>query len=90
MPRSRSADLVFWDAGTGVEMGEVIMTCPECGLHARVLPFEDQVIGDDHGKCKHRINPLNCPSLRFCLSVGRQELIESLGRSPGQREAPAV
>jgi hypothetical protein len=56
-------------------MGEVVVTCPECGLYARVLPFEDQVVGDDHGKCKHRISPLNCPSLRFYLSVGRQQLI---------------
>jgi hypothetical protein len=61
-------------------MGEVVVTCPECGLHARVLPLEDQMIDGDHGRCKHRINPKNCPSRRFSLSVGRQELIENLSR----------
>ena len=64
-------------------MGEAVVTCPECGLHARVLPLEDRMIDGDHGKCNHRINPLNCPSLRFCLSVGRQQLIENLSQLRG-------
>jgi hypothetical protein len=69
-------------------MGEVVVTCPECGLQAKALPREDQIIDSEHGKCKHRINPLNCPSLRLFLSVGRQELIERLRRS-GAQTAPA-
>jgi hypothetical protein len=41
-----------------------------------VLPREDQVVGDSRGKCRHRKSPLNCPSLRPVLSIGRQELNE--------------
>jgi hypothetical protein len=59
-------------------MVEVVATCPECGLQAKVLPLEDQMIDGSEGKCSHRINPLNCPMLRPMLSVGRQELIEGL------------
>jgi hypothetical protein len=54
---------------------EVVVTCPECALHAKVLPLEDQMIDGDHAKCKHRINPLNCP-----LSVKRQDLIKNMRR----------
>jgi hypothetical protein len=57
-------------------MAEII-TCPECGLQAKVLPGEDQVVGASRGKCRHRTNPLNCPSLRLLLSKGRRELVES-------------
>jgi hypothetical protein len=57
-------------------MNEVVVTCPECHLQAKVLPREDQMIGNDQSKCSHRTNPLNCPTLRFHLSVGRQELNE--------------
>jgi hypothetical protein len=72
-------------------MGEVVVTCPECRLRARVLPREDQMIDGERSKCPHRINPLNCPNLRFFLSIGRQELIERLSRSVGgQTEAPGV
>jgi hypothetical protein len=59
-------------------MEEVVVTCPECGLQAKVLPLEDQMIDSSERKCSHRINPLNCPMLRPMLSVGRQELIEGL------------
>jgi hypothetical protein len=54
-----------------------------------VLPLEDRMIDGDHGKCNHRINPLNCPSLRFCLSVGRQQLIENLSQAPASSSAGA-
>jgi hypothetical protein len=57
-------------------MAEII-TCPECGLQAKVLPQEDQVIGASRGKCRHRTNPLNCPSLRLLLANARRELVES-------------
>jgi hypothetical protein len=56
-------------------MAEII-TCPECGLQAKVLPGEDQVVGDSRGKCHHRKNPLNCPSLRPLLARVRRELVE--------------
>ena len=58
-------------------MAELIVTCPECGLQAKVLPGEDQVVGDSRGKCRHRKNPLNCPSLRPLVSKARKELLES-------------
>jgi hypothetical protein len=58
-------------------MTELIVKCPECGLQAKVLPHEDQVVGEGRGKCYHRKNPLNCPSLRPLLSKGRQELIQN-------------
>jgi hypothetical protein len=61
-------------------MSVVVVTCPECKLQAKVLPREDQMIDGDHGKCRHRINPLNCPSLRPYLSIGRQRLNEELSR----------
>ena len=35
-----------------------VFTCPECGLQAKVLPYEDQVVGEGRGKCRHRKNPL--------------------------------
>jgi len=57
-------------------MGEVVVTCAECGLRARVRSREDQMIGNGQSKCSHRINLLNGPTLRFHLSVGRQELNE--------------
>jgi hypothetical protein len=57
-------------------MAEII-TCPECGLQAEVLAGEDRVIGASRGKCHHRKNPLNCPSLMPLLSKSRQELKES-------------
>ena len=57
-------------------MTELIVKCPECGLQAKVLLREDQMIGNSRGKCHHRTNPLNCPSLRPVLSIGRQELNE--------------
>jgi hypothetical protein len=58
-------------------MAEIIVACPECGLQAKVLPAENQVLGDSRGKCRHRKNPLNCPSLRPLVSKARQELVES-------------
>jgi hypothetical protein len=58
-------------------MAEIIVTCPECGLQAKVLPHEDQVVGPSRGICRHRKNPLNCPSLRPLVSKARQELVES-------------
>jgi hypothetical protein len=54
-----------------------IIVCPECGLEAKVLPAEDQVVGESRGKCRHRKNPLNCPSLRPLLAKARRELLES-------------
>jgi hypothetical protein len=57
-------------------MTELVVECPECGLQAKVLLRDDQVIGNSRGKCRHRTNPLNCPSLRPILSIGRQELNE--------------
>jgi hypothetical protein len=63
----------------GASMEEVIVMCSECGVQAKVLLREDQ-ISDSQGICRHRQNPLNCPNLRFVLSVGRQELIERLSR----------
>jgi hypothetical protein len=59
-----------------VLMAELVVKCPECGLKAKVLPGEDQMVADSRGKCRHRKNPLNCPSLRPVLSIGRQELNE--------------
>jgi hypothetical protein len=53
-----------------------IIVCPECGLEAKVLPAEDQVIGESRGKCCHRKNPLNCPSLGPLLAKARGELLE--------------
>jgi hypothetical protein len=58
-------------------MAEIVVTCPECRLQAKVLPHEYQVVGDGRGKCRHRKNPLNCPSLRPLVSKARQELVES-------------
>lgn len=60
-------------------MPEVAVACPECGVRAVVLPcpLADRVIDGGEGQCKHRSNPLNCPTLRRLLSIGRQELIES-------------
>jgi hypothetical protein len=55
----------------------VEITCPECGLKAKVLPHEDQVVGESRGKCRHRKNPLNCPSLGPLLAKARQELLEN-------------
>jgi hypothetical protein len=57
-------------------MTELIVKCPECGLQAKVLPREDHALGNSRGKCRHRTNPLSCPSLRPVLSMGRQELNE--------------
>jgi hypothetical protein len=53
-----------------------IIVCPECGLEAKVLPGEDQVVGESRGKCRHRTKPLNCPSLRPLLAKARRELLE--------------
>ena len=58
-------------------MAEIVITCPECGLQAKVLPAEEQVVGESRGKCRHRTNPLNCPSLRPLLAKARRELLES-------------
>jgi hypothetical protein len=55
----------------------VIIVCPECGLKAKALQAEDQVVGESRGKCRHRKNPLNCPSLRPLLPKARRELAES-------------
>jgi hypothetical protein len=55
----------------------VIIVCPESGLNAKVLPAEDQVVGESRGKCRHKKNPLNCPSLRPLLAKARRELLES-------------
>jgi hypothetical protein len=57
-------------------MAEII-TCPECGLQAKVLPREDQVVGESRGKCHHRKNPLNCVSLRPLVAKARRDLAES-------------
>jgi hypothetical protein len=57
-------------------MLEVVFACPECGVRAGVLPREDRVTEDAQDKCSQRINPLNCPTLRRLLWVGRQELNE--------------
>ena len=60
-------------------MAEVAVTCPECGVQAKVLLREDEV-SYSQSICRHRQNLLNCPNLRFALSVGRQELIKRLKR----------
>ena len=57
---------------------EVVVTCPECEVQAKVLPREDQIVDAVEGQCPHRVNPLNCPTLRKRLSIGRQELIEAI------------
>lgn len=64
---------------------EVVVTCPECGLHAKVLPYEDCMIENIKGKCPYRTNPLNCPNMRLRLSIGRQELNERLRAVVGRR-----
>jgi hypothetical protein len=51
------------DVGGG-PMLDVVVACPECGVRAAVLPREDRVIEDAQGKCRHRINPLNCPTTK--------------------------
>jgi hypothetical protein len=53
-----------------------IVTCPECGLQAKVLPHENELVGESRGKCRHRTNPLSCPSLRPLLAKSRRELLE--------------
>ena len=67
----------------------VDVECPECSVRAVVLPcpHEDRVTDGAEGQCKHRSKPLNCPTLRRFLSVGRQQLIEALQKSPGQMRA---
>ena len=54
-------------------MSEII-TCPECGLKATVLPAEEQVVGESRGKCCHRKDPVNCPSRRPLLAKSHREL----------------
>jgi hypothetical protein len=43
-------------------MGDVIVMCPGCGLHAKVTGNQ-ATISAGQAKCKHRQNPANCPML---------------------------
>ena len=64
-------------------MPEVVVRCPECGVRAVVLPcpHEDRVTDGVEGRCQQRNDPLNCPTLRRLLSIGRHELIETFEKS---------
>jgi hypothetical protein len=39
-------------------MAEIIVACPECGLQAKVLPAENQVLGDSRGKLPPQEEPV--------------------------------
>jgi hypothetical protein len=52
-------------------MSEIVVTCPDCGLRAKVTHNEQQII-DAKTTCKHRADPTNCPMLSPALSFARQ------------------
>ncbi len=52
-------------------MGEIVVTCPECGLRVKVMSDRDEP-HQPRSKCNHRQNPLNCPKLNPALAIGRQ------------------
>jgi hypothetical protein len=52
-------------------VAEIIVACPECGLHVKVTSDGDEVY-DAKAKCNHRQNPLNCPMLWRTLVTGRR------------------
>ena len=50
-----------------------LLKCPECGLTAKISATDKQIT-DNKAKCKHRQDPLNCPSLRPALTAAQQAI----------------
>jgi hypothetical protein len=52
-----------------------LLKCPECDLTAKISATEEQIT-DDKAICKHRQDPLNCPSLRPALTAALQAIFQ--------------
>ena len=44
-------------------MAQLFVICPECGLRGEVA-HDDEPFEDPASKCKHHLNPTECPALR--------------------------
>jgi len=49
----------------------------ECGLRAKLTRRDARIVGAE-GKCKHRINPANCPTLAEPLTAIQQVVKQSV------------
>jgi hypothetical protein len=63
-------------------MSEIVVTCPDCGLRAKVTHKQQQII-DLEKTCKHRPEPTNCLMLGPALSFARQSALAD--RQSGRR-----
>ena len=72
-------------------MGDVIVMCAECGLHAMVSGNLATIT--PKAKCKHRQNPANCPVLGPSSSVSwsaRPHNARSSHRKAQNRASPGL
>jgi hypothetical protein len=65
LEKPRGAELI------GAPMAELFVMCPDCGLNAKLAPGEPP-IKDEEGLCKHRQNPMACPTLGPILDAMRR------------------
>jgi hypothetical protein len=62
---------------TDQTMADMFVMCPECGLRAKLTRSDARIVGAE-GKCKHRTNPANCPTLAEPLTAIQQVVKRSV------------
>jgi hypothetical protein len=51
----------------------LLATCPECGLQAQISARKVNIEEGGKGKCKHRQNALNCPTLKAAIDAASRK-----------------